>query len=102
MAAGGRDKIILSLLSVPKMSGSSYISVLPTLIKNTIKKELYDIYITDSLCVIGENTAKYAGGSYIKKRWISFIEDNPQKEQTGEEIVAQVIEKTGLRLISST
>ena len=67
------------------MSGSSYISVLPTLIKNTIKKELYDIYITDSLRVIGENTAKYAGGSYIKKRWISFIEDNPQKEQTGEE-----------------
>lgn len=84
------------------MSGSSYISVLPTLIKNTIKKELYDIYITDSLRAIGENTAKYVGGSYIKKRWISFNEDNPQKEQTGEEIVAQVIEKTGLRLISST
>ena len=102
MAAGGRDKIILSLQSVPKKRGRSYISLIPTLIKNTIKKELYDIYITDSLRVIGENTAKYAGGSYIKKRWISFIEDNPQKEQTGEEIVAQVIEKTGLRLISST
>lgn len=102
MAAGGKDKVVLSLLSVPKMGGSSYISVLPTLVKNAIKKELYDIYITDSLRVIGENTAKYAGGSYIKKRWASLIEDKPKREQTGEEIVAQVIEKTGLKLISST
>lgn len=38
------------------------------------------MYVTDALRVIGENTAKYAGGSYLKARWADII--NPPKEDT--------------------
>lgn len=38
------------------------------------------MYVTDALRLIGENTAKYAGGSYLKARWSDII--NPPKEET--------------------
>lgn len=38
------------------------------------------VYATDALRIIGENTAKYAGGSYLKARWTDII--NPPKEDT--------------------
>lgn len=38
------------------------------------------MYVTDVLRLIGENTAKYAGGSYTKDRWSDII--NPPKEET--------------------
>lgn len=48
------------------------------------------MYMTDALRVIGENTAKYAGGSYLKARWADII--NPPKEdtRTADEIIALV------------
>lgn len=48
------------------------------------------MYVTDALRVIGENTAKYASGSYPKTRWADII--NPPKEETrtADEIIALV------------
>lgn len=50
------------------------------------------MYVTDSLRIIGENTAKYAGGGYIKERWHDIITKKPDT-RTGDEIAADIIRK---------
>lgn len=56
--------------------------------------------MADSLRIITENTAKYAGGSYIRERWIDIVTPKKQDNRTGEEIVADVIKKAGLKVVS--
>lgn len=51
--------------------------------------------MTDALKAVAENTAKYAGGSYIKARYIEIISPPPEETRTGEEIIAQMKEKLG-------
>lgn len=53
------------------------------------------MYVTDALKAVAENTAKYAGGGYIKARYIEIIEPPPEETRTGEEIVAQMKAKLG-------
>lgn len=53
------------------------------------------MYVTDVLKAVAENTAKYAGGSYIKARYIELINPPPEETRTSEEIVAQMKEKLG-------
>ncbi len=61
-----------------------------------MKQEAYRIYVTDSLRIIGENTAKYAGGGYLKMRYIDAVTPKIEDERTGGEIAAEVIKKAGL------
>ena len=44
---------------------------------------------------VAENTAKYAGGGYIKTRYIEIIDPSPEETRTGEEIIAQMKAKLG-------
>lgn len=53
----------------------------------------YRVYVTDALKAAAENTAKYAGGNYIKTRYIDIIDPPPEETRTGEEIIAQIKEK---------
>ena len=66
-----------------------------------MQEKAYKIYVTDSLRIIGENTAKFAGGGYLKSRWADVVDSRPKEARTGEEIVAEVIKKSGLKLITS-
>lgn len=59
------------------------------------KDEAYRVYVTDALKVVAENTAKYAGGGYIKTRYIDIIDPPPEETRTGAEIVAQMKAKLG-------
>lgn len=58
------------------------------------------MYVTDSLRIMGENTAKYAGGSYIRERWVDIVSPKKKDTRTGEEIVSDVIKKAGLKVVS--
>jgi len=53
------------------------------------------VYVTDALKVVAENTARYAGGEYIKTRYIEIIDPPPEETRTGEEIIAQIKAKLG-------
>ena len=53
------------------------------------------MYVTDALKAVAENTAKYAGGGYIKARYIEIIEPPPEETRTGAEIVAHMKTKLG-------
>lgn len=54
--------------------------------------------MTDALRVVAENTARYAGGSYIKARYSDMIEPKKQDNRTCEEITADVVARCGLTI----
>ena len=57
---------------------------------------MYRVYMTDALKITVENTAKFAGGSYIKARYIDIIEPKKVDKRTGDEIVEDIIQRAGL------
>ena len=60
------------------------------------KTEAYRIYVTDALRIVAENTARYAGGNYIKTRYADIIKPKKQDNRTCEEITADIIARCGL------
>ena len=60
------------------------------------RNDAYRIYVTDALRIVAENTARYAGGNYIKARYADLIEPKKQDNRTCEEITADVIARCGL------
>ena len=60
---------------MPRLTVKAYIAALPAVIRQKAKDDAYRAYVTEALRLIGENTAKYAGGSYIKAHYTEIIED---------------------------
>lgn len=59
-----------------------------------MEERRYRAYLTDALMLMTENTAKYAGGKQLTKRWAAeFI---PVDNRTAEEIAAEVMKNAGL------
>ena len=67
-------------------------------IKKCEEEKQYRYYLTDCLKLIAENTAKYAGGSYISNRYKDIVDPQPIMEKTGDEIAAEIIMKAGLHI----
>ena len=57
------------------------------------QEKMYKIYITDSLKMIAENTAKAHGGSYLNSRFIDIIEPGKEETRTAEEVIDDLKEK---------
>lgn len=63
------------------------------------KDEIYRVYITDALKIIAENTAKFAGGSHLTKRYVEMIGIiKPEPKKTAEQIIDEVTKKAGLEV----
>lgn len=45
---------------------------------------------------ITENTAKFAGGSFVQAKYTDLISQKPQGNRTCEEITAEVVKRCGL------
>ena len=59
----------------------------------------YRIYVCDCLRIIGENTAKISGGTYITAKLADIINHKPVDNRTGEEIAADIIKMAGIEVI---
>ena len=67
---------------------------------NSYQREVaYRIYVTDCLRIMTENTARFAKGTYMQKRYADAIRPVAVDHRTGEEIAADVIKKAGLVVI---
>lgn len=96
----GGGRVITALFSFPcNFSVVEIINILPLLLDQKIKQEIYDIYTAECLRIITENTAKMGHGSYIKKSYKDIISPKATDNRTGEEIAADVIKKIGLQVI---
>ena len=55
--------------------------------------------MTDTLQVLTENTAKFAGGMVIKERYCDLInKKDPADSKSGDEIVVDIVTRAGLEL----
>lgn len=60
---------------------------------------LYRMYVSDCLRIITENTAKFAGGSFMKMRYSELIDSKPKPQKSAEEIIEEVTKNAGLEVI---
>ena len=60
------------------------------------RNDAYRIYVTDALRIVAENTARYAGGNYIKSRYADMIEPKKQDNRTCEEMTADIVARRGM------
>lgn len=88
------------------MFGKSY--VLEYCVKrfnNAQREEIYRIYISDTLRIISENTAKFVGGNYIKKRYYDFVKEpnghTKNDNRSAKEIINDVVNKSGIKVVRS-
>lgn len=66
------------------------------------EKEMYRVYIAECLRTIVENTAKFGGGTVIKKHYYDLINTNTQKKkQNVDNIIANVMAKGGLKIFEA-
>jgi hypothetical protein len=61
--------------------------------KKRQEEKAYKMYVTESLRIIGENTAKYSGGSYIQMRYADMIEPKKEETRTANEIILNLKDK---------
>ena len=59
----------------------------------------YRIYVSECLRIIGENTAKVGGGSYMTAKFEEIISQKPDDNRTGEELAADIIKRAGIEVI---
>lgn len=62
------------------------------------KLTAYRIYVSDALMLIGKNTANFAGGDFMQRRYVDIIGSAKQDTRTGEEIAADIIRRAGLEV----
>lgn len=90
MRSAGWERVITALCSAPKMRARALIYALPSLLKSNAEEQIYRIYVSDALKIIGENTAKFSEGNYLKNRYLDLITPQKQEKRTEAEIIAQV------------
>lgn len=81
------------------MGAKAILSVLPFLLKEQAKKKLYNVYISECLYCIAENTAKSVGGIHMTQKYTDLINKKPQDTRTGEQIAVDVIKQCGLKVV---
>lgn len=95
MRVGG-ESVTLALLAAPKISVGGLIRLLSILVKRQQEESAFRIYTAECLRTMTENTAKFAGGSFMQAKYSDLIDPKPQDNQTCEEITAEVVKRCGL------
>lgn len=60
--------------------------------------ETYRVYVSDTLRIISENTARFGGGTFAKQRYYDVINPPKVDGRSGDEIAADIIERAGLKV----
>ena len=72
---------------MPRMSARAILSALPVVMLEQSKVAAYRVYTAEALRIMTENTAKYAGGGYMKQKYSDMINPKPEETRTGQEII---------------
>ena len=77
------------------MSAKAVIIALPAIIKKQEREKALVEYVTEGIRMISRNTAIYEGNGYLNISYEDLFK--PVDTRTGEEIVADVISRAGLK-----
>ena len=67
-------------------------------IQKATEEKIFRDYVAECARLMTENSAKYAGGSYIKAHYDDIVNPKPQDTRTGDEIAEEIIQKCGLEV----
>ena len=81
------------------MSVNGILATISDILKRQAEDQAFKIYVAECLRVMTENTAKMSGGSYISASFGDILNPKPVDNRTGEEIVAEIIQKAGLEVV---
>lgn len=54
------------------------------------REAAYEVYVTDMLRMIAENTARSSGGSYTKKRFVDVVTPQKPETRTKEDVIERM------------
>ena len=100
VGAWGSERIISALYALPRVRARAYLSILPVKLKKQCEQEILYRYITDGIQMITENTAVHEGQSYLSISYTDIIHPKPKETRSTEDIIADVIKKAGLKLVT--
>lgn len=87
------------MCALPKLRARALVSVLPDVLIKSCGQDAYQIYVADCMRMISENSAKFAGGSYMSVRFGDILHPKPRDTRTGDEIVTDIIHGAGLKIV---
>lgn len=73
--------------------------MLPTAIKRQCEQDIFRDYIANGIQMISENTARKEGDRYLSLSYREVINPKPVYNRTGDEIVEDIIQRAGLKII---
>jgi hypothetical protein len=85
----GKERLIIALISTPRLNARALLTVLPYQIKRLAEESFYKEYISEVLRYSGKNIASHFGGEYMPKSYRQLL--HPVKELTAAEIVEQTL-----------
>lgn len=60
--------------------------------RKNAEEKAYRIYVSDTLKMIAENTAR-AGGRYVTARYVDIIHPKPEETRSADEIISHIKKK---------
>lgn len=84
-----KERLIIALVSTPRLTAKALLTVLPYQIKRIAEDEFYKEYVSETLRHSGKCIATLVGGEYMPKSRLQML--HPVKELTAEEIVEQTL-----------
>lgn len=78
------------------MRGRAYLSALPAILKKQSEEELWRVYMANGMKMLTENTARFAGGSYLGTDFAEMIRPRKTDSREAEEIVKDVLQGAGI------
>jgi len=101
VCGAGGERVLKALLSCSaRLRVRGYITVLPMLIRDRELEKAYQIYVTDSLRLISENSAASAAyysnrkmGQYPQMRFAELFDAKPAETRTAKDVIANIRKK---------
>lgn len=85
------------MVSLPRLSVRATLAALPAMLKQRAREETYRVYMTESLRLIAENTARAVNGGYLKTRYAELFEQKPEsasnEDRSSDEIIDHMKKK---------
>lgn len=55
--------------------------------------DAWRLYVAESVRMVSESTAKFAGGSYMTAKWADIVNPKPVETRTPEQVIEQVMQR---------
>lgn len=89
---------MIAISALPPLRAGALFPMLGAILQDNMERELWRRYVATAARMLTENTARFAGGGYLSIDYDDIIQPKAQDSRTGDEIVMDVIKRTGIKV----